>query len=76
MSNYCSFKKNMIQHQLTFTTGEKTCAYEKGKLCQFLRVKHFGTTYYCGYFDQLLFGDKEYGWLQRCPECLETFKTR
>jgi len=57
---------------LIFETGETTCAIEKGKFCEFMRVKKFGQAPVCHLFNQGLW-DKDgglIGWLQRCPECL------
>jgi hypothetical protein len=48
--------------------GEKTCASEPGKFCYFVRVKNFGTSYLCLYYDEKLYDND--GWLIRCPKCL------
>ena len=34
----------------------------------FVRVKNFGTSYLCLYYDEKLYDDD--GWLIRCPKCL------
>jgi len=52
-------------------SGETTCASEPGKFCQWLRTKRFGTTYFCGLFDQKEMDGQGDEWLQRLPECME-----
>jgi len=51
--------------------GEKTCAREPGKFCQFLYAKKNGGPL-CGLFNQNLLeiqkGDKT-GWTRRCDPC-------
>lgn len=65
-----------MKHQIVFeiNCGDKTCAHEKGKFCQFLGTKSFGTKFICTLFDNEVLFDGEDGWLQRCPKCLATAK--
>ena len=53
--------------------GEKTCAKESGKFCQFFGTSRFGTDPVCVLFPS----DRSHtplrtidGWVERCPECL------
>ena len=57
--------------------GEKTCASAPGVFCGRLLTTRMGTKWVCGAFldEQCnnieLHEDHEYGWLQRCDQCLE-----
>jgi hypothetical protein len=59
--------------------GEKTCASEPGKFCEYLSTKKFGSIYLCGIFidpDNVeaytVLEEDEHGWLQRCQKCLDS----
>jgi len=62
---------------LPIECGEKTCASQKGKFCEFLYVERFGTTPFCKLFSEQLRIkghvplEEVDGWLQRHPRCLE-----
>lgn len=60
-----------VQQQLTFKTGETTCAYEYGKFCPFAKSRQFNTVFFCGYFDKIL--TEENGMLMRTEKCLTEF---
>lgn len=68
--------------KLTFDIqcGEKTCYKEQNVSCQFIRVRKFGTIYYCHLFGPIdeqgrhLELQEFHGWLQRWPECIEATK--
>jgi hypothetical protein len=57
--------------------GETTCSVKPHKFCRFLGEIRFGTrSVCCLFFDPRgdfvqLHRDTPYGWLQRCPQCLE-----
>lgn len=55
---------------LTFTHGEKTCASEPGKFCNFFGTRSFGTQPVCLLFGGDLHMDKPHGWTMRGGECL------
>ncbi len=61
---------------LKIDCGETTCAKEKGKFCQFVGVRRFGTISVCLLFpsESNSFTDlseNEHGWIARCEACLE-----
>lgn len=53
--------------------GDTTCAPQdgpnKGKLCSFVRISNFGTTFICAFYEVRLFDEQ--GWLERCAICME-----
>ena len=51
--------------------GEKTCAIEPGKFCQFVELSMNGKDS-CYFFGQIYEGKN--GWLQRHPDCLTLSK--
>jgi hypothetical protein len=60
-----------MKQRLTFEIecGEKSCASEPGKFCQFANLAMAGKD--SCYFFGLIFYDKPHGWLQRHPDCLK-----
>jgi len=70
--------KHIVQFEID--CGEKTCASEPGKFCEFLGTQRFGTIPLCLLFPQsnpepgtsasaTPLKDRG-GWLQRCEACL------
>lgn len=67
---------------ISINCGEKTCASEPGKFCQFLGSMRFGTCPVCMLFPMENPGRKDQGaatplkevdgWLQRCENCLSS----
>jgi len=53
---------------ITWECGETTCAIEPGRLCQWCRVKSFGTIWICHLFEVRL--EEREGWLMRYRKCL------
>lgn len=60
--------------KITFETecGEKTCAAKPRQFCRFFGSKNFGQDAWCMWFNCEI-RDKD-GWVQRCQQCLDTFK--
>jgi len=59
--------------------GETTCASKPGKFCEYLGSEAFGRIPVCLFFRDdtgcaRLYEDKPYGWLKRCPQCINEFK--
>jgi hypothetical protein len=60
--------------EIEIECGDKTCASEPGKFCQFVGTKSFGKTYLCMLFPS----EDSYtilesgGWLMRCEQCLKS----
>lgn len=60
--------------------GEKTCATEPGKFCQYVGSRRFGTQPVCLLFPGNnaahtdLFPIEDTGWLRRCAPCLAAEK--
>jgi hypothetical protein len=55
--------------------GEKTCASEPGKFCQFLDMGRWGCNPACSIWGVGLTElTEQTGWLQRCPQCLRYCK--
>lgn len=72
-------KKQLI---LEVDCGDKTCASEPGRFCQYLSTRNFGTESYCRIFGQVDYRASpvaletgEDGWLQRWPDCIEAEQT-
>ncbi len=63
----------MRQLTLLIDCGEKTCASEPGKFCQFAQSNLTGFNVTCRLFGVRLHDDQGamLGWIQRCNECLE-----
>jgi hypothetical protein len=60
-------------------SGDKTCAFEPGHFCKWLRTKRFGTIAFCQLFSEQPDStgsikveplEEENGWLQRHVDCL------
>lgn len=65
-----------MKQVLIFHTGEETCSEKPsypGSMCQFVRTQKYGKQYICGLFDYQQLPDVG-GWLQRLPECRESFR--
>lgn len=64
-------KKSWRRLAFVISAGEKTCASEPGKFCEFCGVKKFGTLPWCMLFNQELgtLNGKDDGWLERLDEC-------
>lgn len=61
----------MTKLVLNITCGEKTCASEPGKFCEYVRSKKFGTRWDCYLFGELGNSkDDGTGWLLRHEDCL------
>jgi len=61
---------------LKISCGEKTCAKEPGKFCEWVTTGKFGSISYCWLWNDRDFRgrplplEEEGGWLLRRPECL------
>lgn len=62
--------------QIKITCGEKTCASEPGKFCEFMGSRKFGNIPICTLFPstyEVITDLKEIeGWVQRCEACLNS----
>ena len=63
----------MIRLSIPITAGPLTCAEHRGRFCRFMRARIDGSNPTCALFGAAL-SDEDgdiYGWLLRCPECIE-----
>jgi hypothetical protein len=60
-----------MKHTITFESGERTCASEPGKFCEFVRTRYFGQKFYCALDESKLYDEN--GWLARSKKCMEMF---
>jgi len=68
---------NVIRFTITRTIvcSETTCASERGKFCDYVGTRRFGSERVCTAFEgePIRLYDHD-GWLQRCDACLEAEK--
>jgi len=79
----CNKEKVMAQRTLgiVINCDDKTCASEPGSFCAFYGTRKFGTTPCCTLFPEgqsftELKEDRPFGWIQRCPACIDAEKIR